>query len=188
MISISCMQRLTQSWSFRWHWKVRRGVWDMEHCSFLSSTPLLARDLCILAERITSKLQCYSDLTLPHLAPKLLTHQQHRKDPAVRTKRWSYKTTWSADKMRDTEEARDRGTSDIIKNCQKPPHHLRALSICLLPSPFLQTLSRCIHPSEIQLLSFSKARFLPAITTLYSQGLNASPAPLGFPYTLSTYF
>lgn len=144
---------------------------DMVHCSFPSPSPLLARDLCILAKRRSSKLQCYSGLPLPHHVPSLLMHQQPRKDwanPALRTEGRSYKTIWSAGKVHGTEEARERGTCGIIQNCLKPPHHLQAPFICLVPPPFLQTASSHIHPSQLQLLSFSEALFPPASTPLYS--------------------
>lgn len=52
---------------------------------------------------------------------------------AVKTERRSYKTIWSADKMHGTEAARERGTCGIIQNYLKPPHHLQALFMCLLP-------------------------------------------------------
>ena len=58
----------------RCHWKLRRGVTDMGHCSILSPSPLLAWDLCILAERSSRKLLSYPGLPPPHPVPSLLAH------------------------------------------------------------------------------------------------------------------
>lgn len=146
-------------------------------------------DLCIRAERRSSKLQCWSGLPLPHPVLSWLTHQQPRKDQATLLQWQKESPTKPFGQLIRSMVLRRQDTEApvaLYRTAWNLPTIFKPHSFVSFPLPsFRLPPVTSIPPSFSS--SFSKALFLPVITPLLP-GINTSLAPLGSPYTLLTHF